>query len=80
MQELEVTEFCAMAKINRYIKMGEGAEGKERGGEEAPSSAGHLRRMTHCGFARPFAHALARGAAIGMFDPAPRQRFRLMMR
>ena len=53
MQELEVTEFCAMAKINRYIKMGEGAEGKERGGEEAPSSAGHLLRTTHCGFARP---------------------------
>lgn len=61
MQELEVTEFCAMATINtyRYLKMGRFVR-EGTGGEEAPSSAGHLRRMTHCGFARPFAHVSAR--------------------
>ena len=47
MQELEVTEFCAMATINtyRYLKMGRFVR-EGTGGEEAPSSAGHLLRMT----------------------------------
>ena len=56
--------------IHIFLKMGEGAEGKEQGGKRRRSSAEHLLRMTHCAFARPIAHASAQsGAGMVAFDP-----------